>query len=83
MKDKFCPYCKEEMLPDDEYHLNKECLKQNEEFLQILTIREVISRISKRHCLICLKNLDMDLRKDWHIPLCQKHRLAYWKEVSQ
>lgn len=39
--------------------------------------REVILRISRRQCIICEKNLDLDLGRDWHIPLCKIHRLSY------
>lgn len=54
-------------------------LENQNGFDEVIPIREVIHRISKRYCLICLKNLDADLgRMDWHIPLCTKHRLAYW-----
>lgn len=42
-----------------------------------LTVEEVILLISKRCCLICQKNLDQELKRNWHIPLCKEHRLEY------
>jgi hypothetical protein len=48
------------------------------------TIKEVITRISRRQCLICDTNLDKDLdKKDWSIPLCRKHRAEYLEEILE
>lgn len=44
------------------------------------TIHNVITSIIKRECIICNKDLDKDLRREWHIPLCHKHRLEFMKE---
>ena len=38
---------------------------------------EIIIAISRRECLICHKNLDLDLGKDWNLPLCKEHRDKY------
>ena len=49
----------------------------------ILSIEDVVRLISKRMCLVCKCNLDRDFkRKDWHIPLCKKHRMEFLEEDS-
>lgn len=41
-------------------------------------LNEVIDSISRKQCIICRINLDSDLnKKDWRIPLCNKHRSEY------
>ncbi len=54
-------------------------MKQNKQEVH----KEVIASISMRECIKCKTNLDNDLgRKDWHIPLCHKHRLESLKEMT-
>lgn len=47
----------------------------------IMSVEDVIRKISRRECLVCKKYLDDDLkRQDWHIPLCKKHRMQFLEE---
>jgi len=41
------------------------------------SLDEIIISISRRECLICHKDLDADLGKEWHLPLCNNHRNKY------
>jgi hypothetical protein len=51
---------------------------------QMFSFKFVVNKIATRECLLCEKNLDRDLkRKDWHIPLCKKHRIEYLDEISK
>lgn len=43
----------------------------------MFTLDEVIIAISRRECLICHKDLDVDLGKHWNLPLCKSHRSKY------
>ena len=43
----------------------------------LFELDEIIIAISKRECLICHKDLDSDLGKDWTLPLCKEHRDKY------
>lgn len=43
----------------------------------------IISKTSRRECLLCKTNLDKDIGKGkWHIPLCKKHRLEEINKIS-
>jgi len=41
------------------------------------TLDEIIVAISQGQCLICHKDLDSDLSKEWKLPLCSNHRNKY------
>lgn len=47
-------------------------------------IKRVIELISLRSCIICGEYLDSNLkRKDWHIPLCRKHRMEELDRITK
>jgi hypothetical protein len=59
--------------------------KQGEKMYEAtFSLEFILKKIMLKECLLCETELNEDLgKKDWHIPLCRKHRNEYLEQIQE